>query len=212
MKHQVQAVLFDMDGVLIDTAVLLIATYNEISKQLDTQRPAEAQILQTMSMPPRKAVAYLFGSRASDADNLFDVIWRANVHHVQPFKGIPDVLTHLRNKRLSLGIVTSRNRLDTLSLLNAADLVRYVDDIVTWGHYRVAKPSPTCLFVALERIGVGAINAAYVGDQTRDMQAAKQAGCMAIGVTWSHTLEKDLISGGADAVIREPREIINVVL
>lgn len=203
--------MFDMDGVLIDTISLVYNTYTEICKHYNIQCPSEENVLETISMSPRSAIDYLFGAQAPNISNLFNSTWAKNKNMARPFNGIRKALTHLRTENLILSVVTSRNSDDTLTLLTSAGLTEYFDDIVTWGYYRSAKPSPACLFIALKRLGKRPDCAAYVGDQPVDMKAAKNANCTAIGVTWSHTREDELAIAGADAIVHEPSEIVGYI-
>jgi phosphoglycolate phosphatase len=211
MKNRLQVILFDMDGVLIDTTALVYNTYTEICKYYNIPCPSEEQVLKTMSMSSRRAINYLFGAQAPDINNLFSSTWVKHKNKARPFNGIREALTYLRNENLMLSVVTSRNSDDASTLLISAGLTKYFDDIVTWGYYRSAKPSPACLLIALERLGKGTDCAAYVGDQPVDMEAAKNANCTAIGVTWSYTPEDELITAGADAIVHEPSAIASYI-
>jgi len=85
--------------------------------------------------------------------------------------------------------------------------------VITWGHYRVPKPSPACLIVALQKIGKPPSKTAYVGDQATDILAAKSAGILAVGAIWdSNASEDNLRSAGADIIAKEPLEVLNLVM
>lgn len=211
MSSDLKAILFDLDGVLVDTAVVLARTYQDISERLGIDPPLETQVNRTITMSPRKAIGYLFGSNAGMAAGMLDKVLTANMRYAMAFDGVVELLEDLRSMWIAVGTVTSRNSAYTSILLEAADLGRYMDDIVTWGHYRVAKPAPTCINVALGRMGIAPGDTAYVGDQPVDMKAAKGAGCMAVGVTWSSTTEEELSEAGADIVIEKPKDIITLL-
>lgn len=203
-----EAILFDLDGVLVDTVAVLLKTYQDISGRLGIDPPTETQVKRTITMSPRKAIDCLFGDSAGSISSMIDEVLTANMRLAKPFGGVTALLEELRSMGITVGTVTSRNSTHASALLNAADLGRFMDDVVTWGHYRIAKPSPICILVALERMGKVADKAAYVGDQSVDMIAAKRASVLAIGVTWSSAVEKELAEAGADIIIYEPREII----
>jgi len=201
-----------MDGVLIDTTALVYNTYTEICKYYDIPSPSEEQVLRTISMSPRSAIDHLFGAKAPNINKLFNSTWAKQKAKALPFNGIHEILRYLKKEKdLILGVVTSRNSDDASTLLTSAGLTEYFDDIVTWGYYRSAKPSPACLLIAVERLGKTTDHAAYVGDQPVDMKAAKNAGCTAIGATWSHTSEAELVTAGADVIVHEPLAIMNYI-
>lgn len=211
MGCNLEAILFDLDGVLVDTAAVLLKTYQNISGRLGIDPPTETQVKRTIAMSPRKAIDYLFGDSAGSIGSMIDEVLTANMRLAKPFGGVTALLEELRSMGITIGTVTSRNSTHASALLNAADLGRFMDDIVTWGHYRVAKPAPTCIFVALDRIGKKPSDTAYVGDQPEDMKAAKGAGCMAIGVIWSSTTIEELSEAGADVIIEKPKDIITLL-
>lgn len=211
MSSDLKAILFDLDGVLVDTAAVLARTYQDISERLGIDPPLSTQVNMTITMPPSKAIGYLFGSNTGIAVDMLDKVLTANMRYAKAFDGVAELLKDLSSMGIALGIVTSRNSTHTSALLLATDLGRFMDDIITWGHYRVAKPAPTCINVALRRMGIAPGGAAYVGDQPVDMKAAKGAGCMAVGITWSSMTEDELSEAGADIVIEKPKDIITLL-
>jgi len=213
MMHHVELVLFDLDGVLIDTAPILKRTYCDISDELGLACPPETEIRRTVTMSPQRAIDYLFGEHALRAGELFSEVWGTNVCCAMPFEGIPELLRDLRNLRIAVGTVTSRNSAEASILLKVSHLDQYIDDLVTWGHYRVAKPSPACILVAVERMKRAPDSAAYVGDLPNDIKAARAAGCLAIGAVWSSSADREALkSSGADLIVEKPHEIKRIIL
>jgi len=211
MRYQLETIFFDLDGVLVDTSAIVKKTCVEISKRLGLIAPFEKKLTETISKPPQQILKELFPAHPDEARTLYFYFWSKYIQDAQPFEGIPELLTGLQGIGLAIGTVTSRNGKDTSALLNASRILHYMDDVVTWGHYRAAKPSPNCIFVALERMRKEAHRAAYLGDQPIDMMAAKRAGVLAIGTSWGSGNEVELTQAGADTIISTPGELLEII-
>jgi pyrophosphatase PpaX len=153
---------------------------------------------------------------ALDPDRVDELVsvYRAHnepLHDTLEFCGDMDVvLARLKERGHRLGIVTAKRRL-TVELAFAKLPFEHLVETVVGGDETVHhKPHPEPLLLALERLGVGADDAAYVGDSPFDMQAAKAAGLYAIGVSWGriHAAEK-LVE--ADIIVDRPEELLELV-
>ncbi len=211
MRYQLETIFFDLDGVLVDTSAIVKKTCVEISKRLGLIPPSGKKLTETISKPPQQILNELFPAHPDEARTLYSYFWSRYIQHAQPFEGIPELLAGLQRIGLAIGTVTSRNGKDTSVLLNASRILHYMDDVVTWGHYRAAKPSPNCIFVALKRLRKEAHGAAYLGDQPVDMMAAKRAGVLAIGTSWGVDDEVVLTQAGADMIINAPGELLKII-
>jgi len=210
--YDLAVVLFDLDGVLVDTISPLKQTYLDVARYLGIKPPTREALNKAVQVGPQKALKELFGEDDGKAEAAFNRYWRANINSVSCFAGITELLRALSSLEVILGTVTSRNSPGTFSLLDVAGIRTYMQTIVTWGHYRTPKPSPLCLIVALNKAGKPRDKAAYVGDQAVDMLAAKSAGVLAVGATWdANASREDLIKAGADVIAKEPKEILELV-
>ena len=210
--YDLDVIFFDLDGVLVDTISSLKQTYQDVSQYLGKKPPSKVVLNRAIQFGPQKALRELFPEADHKARATFNRYWRANIKSVSCFVGVAELLMGLSSTKVILGTVTSRNSSDAYSLLDAARLRGYMQIVVTWGNYRVPKPSPTCLIVALQKAGKPPSKAVYVGDQATDILAAKSAGVLAVGAIWDvNASEDDLKSAGADVIAKEPMEILDLV-
>jgi HAD superfamily hydrolase (TIGR01509 family) len=211
--YDLTLVLFDMDGVLVKTMPLLRQTYLDVARHLGVRQPSKRELDKVMQIGPGRALKELFRVDTNEVESNFNRHWRTNIGKVACFAGVTAMLESLSSSGITSGIVTSRNSLDTYSLLDAARIRAYMEIIVTWGHYRIAKPSPACLLAALKRTDKPPNRVAYVGDQVVDVMAARGARVLAVGAIWdTNASEHDLIAAGADVIVKEPREITALAL
>lgn len=131
---------------------------------------------------------------------------------LEPFPGVVEVLTALRSDGLQLAIVTSKITWGARGELERAGLLGHFATVVGWDDRGRPKPAPDPLLLAMERVGLdtpGEI--AYVGDSPTDIQAARAAGCHAIGAAWGALDADRLRSEEPDLLANEPGEVLEYV-
>lgn len=211
MGH-LKLLLFDLDGVLVDTTSLLKKCYVGLAEYLNARNPTEEELKDAIQISPAKAIRYFFKDQRYEVLQAFNHYWKQSIKQASAFPGIRELLDELLACKVVIGTVTSRNNSDTLTLLTSARLLNYMRIIITWGRYRIAKPSPACLLIALAETSTLPGSAAYVGDQAIDMRAAKNAGVLAIGAVWDVDANKEeLESAGADIIVEKPIKITNLL-
>jgi len=211
--YDLDVIFFDLDGVLLDTISPLKQTYQDVSQYLGIKPPSKVALSRAVQFGPQKALRELFPEADSKARAVFNRYWRANIESISCFVGVTELLMALSSTKVILGTVTSRNSSDAYNLLDAVRLRGYMQIVVTWGDYRVPKPSPVCLIVALQKTGKPPSKTVYVGDQAADILAAKSAGVLAVGAIWDvNASEGDLRAAGADIIAKEPIEILDLVM
>lgn len=210
--EEARLILFDLDGVLIDTTSVLKYCYQEIACIAGVHIQSEEQLRTLVRLSPKTAIHQIFGVKGIDLSDAFDKLWRGQARLASPFPGIIDLLDQLSDCDVDLGIVTSRNKTDAMLLLRASGVLNRMRIVITWGNYRVAKPSPICILTALEQTGKRASQAIYVGDQDIDMRAARRAGVLAVGATWDqYACANELIEAGAHRIADKPVEILDFI-
>lgn len=190
-----QAVLFDLDGTLIDTAPDLAQATNALRLHHGLEPLAFEQIRGQVSNGGSALVTLAIGLESgTDEHNsarqyLLDAYEQAVAVHSQVFKPLDQWLDRWHLEQRLWGIVTNKPRRYTLPLLEALALkpgaLLCADDL------SVKKPAPEPLWEAARRLGVPANACWYVGDHVRDIQAAKAAGMTAVAVGYGYISEED---------------------
>lgn len=206
------AVIFDLDGTLVDTAPDLGGTLNRLLVEHGRRTIPLPEIRPLIGDGAAKMVERGFGATGGLPDDLtllvrrFLEIYEANLaEESRPFPGVVSTLKHLRAAGLILGVCT--NKLTGLSqrLLDELELTQYFAAVVG-GDVQARKPDPRHVLDTIERLGASPETALMIGDSLNDVAAAKAANVRVVAVTFGYTTTP-AVELGADAVIDSFEEL-----
>jgi pyrophosphatase PpaX len=206
-------VLFDLDGTLIDSGGMILASY----------RHAVRTVLER-EVPDEVLAGFIGGGSIRDhmseldeahADELVRVYRSHNepLHDdLEAFPGVEEVLHALREEGRRLGIVTAKRRRTVDLAFAVLPIEHYFDAVVTTELTERHKPHPDPVLRALELLEAEPGRTAFVGDSPFDVRAGKAAGVFTVAVTWGniHPVER-LLEAGADLVVDSPEGLLDVL-
>lgn len=204
-----KAIVFDWDGTLVDTAESTFHTYRKTFADygIDFDRETYARIYAPCGDDMFRALG-LPEERWREADER----WLSHFagQHVELLPGARESLELVAERGLSRAIVSSGTRARILRELAHHELEPHFTHAICGGDTPNRKPHPEPLLVCLDRLGIDAADAAYIGDSAEDVRMAKAAGVYVIGVTGPYpnhaalrASEPDQITDGVlDAVRR----------
>jgi 2-phosphoglycolate phosphatase len=209
-----RAVLFDLDGTLADTAPDLAGALNRLLEERG-RAPVSAERARPMtSSGARGMLGVGFGIDASHAEyeilkaRFLDLYAERICEATRLFDGVPELLTALEARAVAWGIVTNKAERFTHPLLAAIGLAPRV--VVGGDTAARAKPHPDPLLYAARGLEIPPSDCVYVGDDLRDVQAARAAGMPVLAAAWGYLGDGgDPILWEADAVIHHPHEVLN---
>lgn len=207
------AVLFDLDGTLLDSAPDMLATANEMLAE--RQRPALslAQLRPVVSKGSRAMLAVAFPELDEVARNALvaEFLQRYEAligRHACLFDGVAEMLRALEQAGTVWGVVTNKPEYLARLILPQLGWEQRCAVLIGGDTLAERKPHPLPLQVAAQRIGFGAEQCVYVGDDERDIVAARAAGMPSVAALWGYRLEQDDPQRwGADRMVVEPMDL-----
>lgn len=209
-----EAVLFDLDGTLVDSAPDLGAAADKL--RTDRGLPSLAcELYRPMAgAGARGMLSVAFGIGPDHADFLplreeFFRNYEACIHErTVVFEEVPALIEALRARSLRWGVVTNKATRFTSLLTARMPLFASAGAVVSGDTTPHSKPHPEPLFEAARRLGVDPRRCVYVGDDERDIVAGKAAGMRTVAAAWGYLAAKDPAQWRADALIKSPSELL----
>jgi pyrophosphatase PpaX len=206
-------VLFDLDGTVIDSGAIILASMRHAAKEVLGVEPADEQLMAAVGGPGLEAQMHAL------APDLVDELVTVYREHNEPLHdelaccaGMEDVLVRLKDEGRRLGLVTAKRRKTVDLAFARLPLAHLFDTVVCGDETERHKPDPEPLLVALERLDARPEDAAYVGDAPFDVQAAKAARVFSIAVTWGGIPARErLETEHPDALVETAEELLGAL-
>lgn len=209
-----RAVLFDLDGTLVDTAPDLCAAANAMRARAGLEPLAVEALRPVVSRGSRAMLGRALPHLDAQAREAWVTPFLASYAdaiavHSRLFDGVAQVLQAIETDGASWGIVTNKPEALARALVRAIGLESRCAVLVGGDTLPVRKPDPQPLWFACDQLGIGPDASLYVGDDARDVEAARAAGMRCIAAAWGYREGDERIEQwGADAVLAHPRELL----
>ena len=213
----IKAVIWDLDGTLLNTLDDLAASTNAALAANGFPQRTTDEVCAFVGNGVHQLIARAM-PEMGDAHPQFQAVLDAFVKHygvhskdqTRPYEGIMEVLDTLAGQGVKLAIVS--NKVDFAVKALSKDyfgdrMVSAVGDDPS----RKKKPAPDSVWEAMRQMGVSVQEAIYVGDSDVDVITAHNAGIPCIAVTWGFRSEESLLAAGAKYVARQPMEILDIL-
>ena len=215
MRPGVAAVLFDLDGTLIDSAPDLAAAANAMRARRSLAPLPYATLRPHAGSGARGMLAMAFGTAPADAayaalrDEFYVLYEACMLEQTRLFDAVAPVLDALDATQLPWGIVTNKALRFAEPGARVLGLLPRAKALIGGDSTPYTKPHPAPLLEAARRIGLAPHACVYVGDDPRDMQAGRAAGMRTVAAAWGY-LGPDVPphAWGADHVVQHPAELL----
>lgn len=229
-----QAVLFDMDGTILDTITDLTICTNYALSQLGKPHAFPAELVKLcygcgIEADMQKALAMAAGCAGEDLEyvenptplssygltaqdtarlqSIFVPYYSAHCHlHTTPYDGIPALLSALRKKGIRTAVASNKDEADVQKLA-AMHFPSLFDAIVGNSPAIHRKPSPDMLWQILRDLSLSKEQVVYIGDSEVDIETAKKAGIPCISVAWGFRNKSFLARHGAACIVENAEEL-----
>jgi len=218
MTPRLGAVLFDLDGTLVDSAPDLAGACNEMRAERGLAPLPYERLRRMVGSGARGMVGVAFGLVPDSPGYVelrdeFLARYEARMtRETKVFDDMVPVLAWLEREGLPWGIVTNKATRFAVPLVAALGLAERAAALVCGDTVAHSKPHPAPLLEAARRLGLAAEKCAYVGDDRRDVDAGRAAGMRTIVAAWGYLGEDDAPNAwGADCLVGRPDELPGLI-
>ncbi len=206
----IKIIIFDFDGTIADTHHISLTIANQLAKEFNYQAINQENLEELKNLSSRDVV---FRSGVSTLKipfilRRFTQELSKHIHILKPIAGMPSSLKELKEAGYSIGIVSSNLKDNVLAFLENNQLIEYFDFIYSgstiFGKHRVINK-------VIKSQQVEPNQVIYVGDETRDISAAKKSKIKVIAVSWGFNSTKILQEHQPDFLVDSPRELLQVI-
>ncbi len=205
-----KVIVFDFDGTIADTYQAIVDITNDLSSEFGYQPMSDEELLLLKNLSSKEIV------RRTEI-SLFKIPFLVKrvqkelsyqITELSPIKGIESVLVELKQKKYSLGIVTSNVKENVVAFLQKNDL-EYLFDFIYSGTHIFGKHR--IINELVRKRNLNKTDVIYVGDETRDIRSARKSGIGVIAVGWGFNSQEILAEHEPDFLAVKPTELLKAI-
>lgn len=203
-----KAVLFDLDGTLIDTIPLISWTFERVFEDFGLSW-ANGEVMHTVGLPLREIAARYVPDRVDEFMEKYAAVQRTRfIELTKAYPGAVEALEIIKSAGCRTGVVTSKRRGPALAGLALTRIDRYIEVVVTADDVTKSKPDPEPVLKALGLLDTRPEHAVYIGDSWYDILAGKGAGVTTVGATWGIAAREQLVEHAPDFIVESWDEFL----
>ena len=206
-------VIFDMDGTLIDSKKDITISVNHVREVNHNLPPlSEDFIVEAINMHERNLPYLFYKTQTYEQKDreLFEKHYKEQcIKHPYLYDGIKEMLDGLKKNDVKLSVATNAPTLFARTMLEHLEVAELFDEIIGADRVEASKPNPDMINAILDfyKYDKTIDRAWMVGDNSKDIESAKRAGIYAIFAAWGFSAD-----GEYTVIVKEPKEILNIVL
>lgn len=205
-------ILFDLDGTLIDTNELIIASFQHTFKHYGMAITRE-QTIEFIGPPLNESFASLVPAEQVAA--MIDTYREHNLlHHddyVTAFPHVVETIKQLKEHGIKLGIVTTKRFQSVEKGVKLTALEPFFDVTITLDDVTHAKPHPEPVIMAMKRLGAQRESTLMVGDNSHDIEAGQHAGVQTAAVAWSLKGREKMLEYNPTYILDDIRDLLTII-
>ncbi|MGM9926280.1 MAG: pyrophosphatase PpaX [Bacillus sp. (in: firmicutes)] len=212
MNKTINTVLFDLDGTLLNTIDLIVASFTETLTHYYPGQYTREDILTFIGPPLIETFQAIDRERMEEMADYYRAY--NHEHHdalVKEYEGVFETVEALHAAGYKIGIVTTKLRFAVLKGLKLGRLDSFFDVIVTLDDVKQAKPDPEPIMKALEQLHSVPEETIMIGDSHHDILAGKNAGTLTAGVSWSVKGREYLESYQPDYMLDNMKDLLHIL-
>ena len=214
LRLREKALLFDLDGTLVDSKQDLAAAANAARASIGLPSLSSEAVQAHVGLGVDSLIRSILGTEDPglfrQAKEAFISYYRKHLlDHTHIFEGLEPILKTLQ--RSQVGVVTNKARVFTLPLLEGLGISGRFGAIVTPENTGQKKPNPEPLLYALRLLGLHPERAVVVGDSRYDIEAGRRAGLQTVAVLWGFGTPEEIERANPDIIVRSPNDLAKLL-
>ena len=216
---QYKAVIFDLDGTLVDSLAdlsdsvnLMLESYGFPTHEMEQYRyfvGNGSKKLMERTLPRDKAASAEF---VEEALVKYKAIYKEHLlRKTRPYQGVQELLDELKKRRIPLAVCTNKHNDAALTIVKILFAPGTFEEVLGDRPGFPKKPNPATPLEIASHLGVKPDEVAYLGDTSVDMETAVHAGFLPVGVLWGFRPEEELVKSGAKVLLKAPLELLEKV-
>ena len=216
---QYKAVIFDLDGTLVDSLAdlsdsvnLMLESYGFPTHEVEKYRyfvGNGSKKLMERTLPRDKAASAEF---VEEALAKYKAIYKEHLlEKTRPYNGVRELLEELKSRGIPLGVCTNKHNDAALTIVKILFAPGTFEEVLGDRPGFPKKPNPATPLEIASHLGVKPDEVAYLGDTSVDMETAVHAGFLPVGVLWGFRPEEELVESGAKVLLKAPLELLEKV-
>ena len=216
---QYKAVIFDLDGTLVDSLAdlsdsvnLMLESYGFPTHEMEKYRyfvGNGSKKLMERTLPRDKAASAEF---VEEALVKYKAIYKERLlEKTRPYNGVRELLAELKSRGIPLAVCTNKHNDAALTIVKILFAPGTFEEVLGDRPGFPKKPNPATPLEIASHLGVKPDEVAYLGDTSVDMETAVHAGFLPVGVLWGFRPEEELVKSGAKVLLEAPLELLEKV-
>ncbi|WP_294176788.1 HAD family hydrolase [uncultured Selenomonas sp.] len=216
---QYKAVIFDLDGTLVDSLAdlsdsvnLMLESYGFPTHEMEKYRyfvGNGSKKLMERTLPRDKAASAEF---VEEALVKYKAIYKERLlEKTRPYNGVRELLAELKSRGIPLAVCTNKHNDAALTIVKILFAPGTFEEVLGDRPGFPKKPNPATPLEIASHLGVKPDEVAYLGDTSVDMETAVHAGFLPVGVLWGFRPEEELVKSGAKILLKAPLELLEKV-
>lgn len=216
---QYKAVIFDLDGTLVDSLAdlsdsvnLMLESYGFPTHEVEKYRyfvGNGSKKLMERTLPRDKAASAEF---VEEALVKYKAIYKDRLlEKTRPYNGVLELLAELKSRGIPLAVCTNKHNDAALTIVKILFAPGTFEEVLGDRPGFPKKPNPATPLEIASHLGVKPDEVAYLGDTSVDMETAVHAGFLPVGVLWGFRPEEELVKSGAKVLLKAPLELLEKV-
>jgi N-acetyl-D-muramate 6-phosphate phosphatase len=212
-----QAIFFDLDGTLIDSAPDLGAAADKLRTDRGLPSIAYEHYRPLAGAGARGMLRVAFEMQPDHADyeqlreEFYVNYERSLTQRTYAFEGIPRLLAVIAERRMPWGIVTNKSRRFTEPLVAQMPLLQGAVAVISGDSTAHTKPHPEPVLAAARLAKIAPQHCWYVGDDKRDVESGRAAGMFTVAANWGYLGDHAVDNWGADAIAHQPSDLLRLL-